>query len=44
MRMVAGCLVAVLTLVAYDAVLHDGRYRTSAEKMVGQMLSVTWKR
>jgi hypothetical protein len=43
MRMVAGCLVAVMTVIAYDAVMHDSRYRTAAGKMVGHMMSVTWR-
>ncbi len=43
MRMVAGCLVAVMAVIAYDAVMHDSRYRTAAGKMVGHMMSVTWR-
>ena len=44
MRMVAGCLIAVLAVVFYDDFAHGGRYRIYAGKMVGHMLSVTWKR
>jgi hypothetical protein len=44
MRMVAGCLIAVLLVVIYDDVAHSGRYRTATGKMVGHMMSVTWLR
>jgi putative cofactor-binding repeat protein len=42
--MVAGCLVAALAVTVYDDVAHGGRYRAAAGKMVGHMMSVTWKR
>lgn len=44
MRMVAGCLIAVLLLAAYDDTMHGGRYRTGVGKMLGHMTSVTWVR
>ena len=43
MRLVAGCLVAVMALVIYDDFAHSGRYRTAVGQMVGHMTSVTWK-
>jgi hypothetical protein len=44
MRMVAGCFIAVLALTAIDQLLHHGQYRAHAGKMVGHMMTVTWKR
>jgi hypothetical protein len=44
MRLVAGCLVAVMALFFYDDLAHSGRYRIATGKMVGHMMSVTWIR
>ena len=44
MRMVAGYLVALLLVAAYDHVAHGGRYRTGVSKMVSHMASVSWRR
>jgi len=43
MRMVAGCLVAIVLVAAFDDIVHGGRYRIATGKMVGHMMSVTWK-
>ena len=44
MRLVAGCLIAMMIVVIYDDVAHGARYRTATGKMVGHMMSVTWLR
>jgi hypothetical protein len=44
MRLVAGCLVALALVAAYDHVAHSGRYWSGVGKMLGHMTSVSWLR